>query len=211
VCGKWGKTLCEKCCSELKLVKSDLCPICKCLSTNGKTCNKCRHKSYLNGLVVAGHHEGVLKDLVWDLKYGFVEDNSRELAKILAGKIKSISKNFQKPEFIIVPMPLSFYRKNWRGFNQSESIAFEISKLLMLKQKSLLLRKDGVPQVGLSRKDRIKNLKHKIYLNIDTKEVPRRILIIDDVYTTGATLEACAKVLKEAGAKEVWGAVVTRD
>ena len=110
-------------------------------------------------------------------------------------------------------MPLHPRRLNWRGFNQAELIAQAVADVLYTQNESrILIRTAGTDsQAELKdKKDRIKNIGN-IFKVTDTEKIKNRnILLVDDICTTGATLNQCAKVLKEAGAKKVIAFVVAR-
>ncbi|MFA5197294.1 MAG: ComF family protein [Patescibacteria group bacterium] len=212
LCGKWGEPLCSQCFGLISKNKTQLCPVCKKLSENGKTCPNCRQRTSLTGVMIFGDHEGLLKDAIWQYKYNFVKGMSEPLVRLLSEKFGVFIK---KKQFVITSVPISKNRLNWRGFNQSELLAAGLSTSLSLEYKNLLVKTGKIkPQVGLTRKERIKNLKGKIELGskINPKELKsKRIIIVDDVYTTGTTLEECAKTLRNNGAREVWGIVLSRD
>ncbi len=210
VCGKWDKLVCDNCFESIPKNKTQLCPICKKLSENGQICSSCRHKGFLTGVMIFGDHEGVLKSLIWRYKYNLVKDLSFPLSELLADRFGGF---IQKKKFIITYVPMSRQRHNWRGFNQSELLAEKTSKELNVEMENYLFRiGKHKSQVGLRRKERIKNLEGKFVINSKAPKVSgKRILIVDDVYTTGTTLEECAKVLRKNGAREVWGLVLSRD
>jgi ComF family protein len=159
--------------------------------------------------MVYGKHEGLLKDLIWRCKYFFVRDLSKYFAELLAGEF---GPELIEKEFVVTAVPISKERALWRGFNQSELIARELAEQTGLEYSTMLKRDvESRAQVGLTRKERLKNIQDKIHI-IDGLNVRRkRVLLVDDVITTGATLAECAKVLRKAGASEVWGLVLSRD
>ena len=119
--------------------------------------------------------------------------------------------NCQLCNFILIPIPLSDKKKKKRGFNQSEEIAKIISEVTKIETdfNCIIKVKDNKSQTELTRKERIENVKNtfKIIKNIKNKN----ILLLDDVYTTGSTMEECAKTLKSAGANKVWGITIARE
>lgn len=211
VCGRWGEVICVNCLAEIVRTKTQLCPICKKISKNGKTCSACRNRSFLTGVMIFGDHEGKLKDIIWTYKYEFIRELSEPLAQLLTEKFSCFIK---EKKFVITCVPISKSRYQWRGFNQSLLLGRNLSNLTDLSFVELLTTKrKNKPQVGLSKKERAKNIEDKINV-LDwnrTKINGKRILIVDDVYTTGSTLEACAKIMRQNGAKEVWGIVLSRD
>lgn len=209
VCGRWGTPLCEKCKAEVARYKTGLCPICRKLSENGKTCERCRHKSYLTGVMVYGKHKDLLKSVVWRYKYEFHKDLSESCAELVA---EAFCDFLEQKSFLITCVPITKQRLAWRGYNQSQLLAKKLAEKLGLEYVELLTKKDNIlPQVGKNRKERIENIKGMILPKNEVDLEKRNVVIIDDVYTSGATLEECAKVLRQMGAREVWGLVLSRE
>lgn len=115
-------------------------------------------------------------------------------------------------EFLLIPLPLAKKKLKWRGFNPAEEIAIELSKFLQIPLISdcLIKRKETLPQVELSIKERKENILDAFSIQEKRKIEGRKILLVDDVYTTGSTMEEAGRVLKEAGAKEIVGIVIAR-
>ncbi|WKZ25086.1 MAG: hypothetical protein QY321_01475 [Patescibacteria group bacterium] len=106
---------------------------------------------------------------------------------------------------VIVPIPLSSFRQRWRGFNQSEMIATRVGEYFGLEVKrDLLKRKHRKPQAKLKEEQRKNNIKGAFYTNYSKQEFPSKIILVDDVITTGATASEAAKILKQQGAEQVW-------
>jgi ComF family protein len=113
----------------------------------------------------------------------------------------------------LVPVPLDARRARWRGFNQSTLLAAEVARALdrPLLDRVLQRQRPTRPQVGLSARERRANVRDAFACTDRTAVAGRRLLLVDDVMTTGATLEACATALDGAGAAAVYGLVVARD
>ena len=207
VCGKWGYLLCPSCLSKIKINFTQTCPICRKISENGKTCKSCRSRTALTGVMIFGEHTGVLKKLIWEYKYEFIRDLAEPLTDLLVEKFgNAVIK--KKP--MITYVPITKKRLNWRGFNQSELLARLLAKKLNLDCVPLLSRNENAKtQVGLSRNQRIQNLKGQI--KFIKNEAKIKVILVDDVYTTGATLEECALILRKNGFKEIYGLVLSRD
>ncbi|MFH1553198.1 MAG: phosphoribosyltransferase family protein [Candidatus Omnitrophota bacterium] len=113
---------------------------------------------------------------------------------------------------LIVPVPLHPSRRHTRGYNQSEIISEALSGRFSAPvcSHALIKTKNTVPQMGLSRKNRIKNLKNSFTVVDRLYLVGKSILLVDDIMTTGATLDTCAVTLLGAGAKEVFAFTLAR-
>lgn len=113
---------------------------------------------------------------------------------------------------LVVPVPLNRKKQKLRGFNQAEALAQEFARRTGLPCLSLLRKiKPSRSQVELEREERLKNVLGSFSASPRPSLGERKIILIDDVATTGATLNECAKVLKKEGAGEVWGLVVARN
>ncbi len=194
-CGKDGQWLCQKCLNILE-------PRSKIITDNA-------HLKYLNGVFFLFEYDNpLISKMIKTMKYGLVTDIADIFGDMLCRSIKKKELDVNKYE--LVPVPLSAFKKRWRGFNQSELLAKHIASLNKKPlSKGLLRIKDNTPQAKVGRQRRINNIKNcfrwdSLFL------LKKRIILIDDVITTGATLNECAKTLKEAGAKEVKAMVVAK-
>ena len=134
------------------------------------------------------------------------------LAPVMAQAMVTVLGEWAPPVEVIVPVPLAGHRRRLRGYNQSALLGKEIARLtgLTLNQKALVRRRSGVPQVGQpDRESRRRNVAEAFSLG--HRRVRGGVLIIDDVITTGATLDACARVLMEGGAASVFALTFARD
>ena len=170
--------------------------------------------SYLdNAAAFFSYEENTVAKLIKLFKYNYLTD----LAEIFAKIIKKEDFNFNWRGFTVVPVPLHPRRERERGFNQAEITARIFAEKLGLEINTGLRR--GVyttQQAKLTKEERQKNLKNAFVWDADNKRVPSRnsgtpliagekVLLVDDVFTTGATMQECAKVLKNNGVKVVWG------
>ena len=210
-CGREGVWLCQSCFSAIKLRQTQFCLGCKRETNFGKFCPQCAPSYALDGVLIASHHEQkIIDNLIKNFKYSFVKDLSKDLGKILSlflnDLINKKQKIFNIKNSLIMPVPLSAYRKRWRGFNQSEMLAQIVADNfnLELSVNELIRIKHITPQVKLSREQRKNNIKG--CFNWSAGNIAnRQIILIDDVATTGVTLNECAKILKSNGAGKVWG------
>ena len=196
-------------------VQNDLCNKCKIflntqqiIGIDNYVSNE--EKEYDEHLYLYGY-EGLIRKLI--LKYKFKEKTY--LYKIF---IKNLKKNkkiyvFLKKYDIIIPVPISKKRKKQRGYNQSSLLAQEISKDFNMEynEKCLIKLAHTKPQSSLSKEDRIKNVKNVYSVKNSEKIINRNILLIDDIYTTGNTVNECSRILKLAGAKHVDVITIAKD
>jgi ComF family protein len=120
---------------------------------------------------------------------------------------KSIPPEFLQAETVFCPVPLSPERKRERGYNPAEILCLHLSGMMGIPNENLLKKVKSIPpQMSLTRKERLLN-PEGAYETLRTKAIPFRVILVDDVFTTGATLEECAKILKLAGCRWV-GAVL---
>lgn len=202
VCGGEGRVVCQACVQGLVTPRSPTCFWCGAPTPHGRTCGSCRVLITLEGVVVASHYEGASRQLISVLKYHHQRDAAAALAATLTPLLDA--SDFD----VVTSVPIATSRLRQRGYNQSELIAREVARQLGLPYRPLLRRLRNTQQVGKSRHQRLEQVSG---LFVARGTPPRRVLVVDDVLTTGATLNACAIALQAAGAQEVWGAVAARD
>ncbi|MBI2459677.1 MAG: ComF family protein [Parcubacteria group bacterium] len=199
----------------------------------------CRVNYSLDGIWIAALYDELLVSrAIKGLKYYFIIDLADDLSQLIILFVDRLLKpsrilqsalaggvawrNFKLAENLplailnfkdnlVVPAPLSKKRLRWRGFNQSELLARSVAEKYGLEFDgvSLIRTRHKKPQAKLTEAARLKNVKDCFeWRGGNLKK--RNIILIDDVVTTGATLNECAKVLKAAGAGEVWGLVVAK-
>ncbi len=153
-----------------------------------------------------GPHDGPLRDIVQALKY----DGRRSVAPRLAALMREAGRPLLATADLVVPVPLHRRRQWTRGFNQADLLARGLGLPI---QRALRRQRSTAPQVSLPADARRQNVDGAFAL-VRWPRPPqlrhRRILLVDDVFTTGATLEACARVLLEAGAREVMALTAAR-
>ncbi len=223
-CGQEGVWLCKKCEKKININTEDLCPVCRKNSIYGKTHPWCSNKTYLDGLIVASERKNkILPLIIHRLKYNFIKELAEPLSNILIKKIIQIDGKETQPNWvrlllnqnlIVMPVPLHKRRLRWRGFNQADILAKKICQKLNLTLRNYILirKKYTTPQVKLKRKKRLTNLQGVFAIDKEWqhKIANTKVLLVDDVTTTGATLSECARVLKKYGVLEVWGIVLER-
>lgn len=216
-CQKEGYYLCENCLEKIPLIDKFVCPLCGQLSFWGKTCEKCQKKFYLTGLIYACSYKiNLIREAIKALKYEYLQELVKPLTGLLIKCIKNshFLSNFSQSTFryLIIPVPLHRKKILFRGFNQAELIGQEIAQEFDLELKNnLLIRvKNTASQTDLKENQRFLNVQNVFQVK-ERKMISNKIIfLVDDVITSGATLNEAAKVLKEAGTKEVWGLTIAK-
>lgn len=222
-CGQAGFWFCPDCLKKIPLLNFQVCPQCeKIITTYGQRCLDCKRYApvepfHLDALVATtNYNENKIAKLIHVYKYNFIQDLSAPLGKLLTQSI--LKSNLPLPDFII-PVPLHPRRLRWRGFNQAELLAEKVSQQLTpgfnlpILNKLLLRKKYTSPQMQIKKYlERKTNIQNSFVCNPIFLETIRnkRILLIDDIATTAATLRECAKILKKSGAQKVFAAVIAR-
>lgn len=169
---------------------------------NVKVCDHCKEKEYVfDNNFSCFYYSDVSATIIKNFKY----NSKKYYAKYIAELMLDSGYNFSNFD-IITFVPMSNKRKKERGFNQSEELAKEISKMVKIKVVPLLVKvKEGEHQAKLNQSSRMKNLIDSFSVHPEfAKEVKgKRILVIDDVFTTGTTLNECAKVLNKCKPEQV--------
>jgi len=154
-------------------------------------------------------YEGTLRALIQRLKY----DGFRPLAKPLGRFLAEAARRLERQSFdVLVPVPLHPRRERGRGFNQAFLLAAQVSRLrkIPLAAGDCVRVRDTPPQTGLRAAERRKNVAGAFHVPKPQRVRGRRVLLVDDVLTTGATAHACALALRDAGAAGVWVATLAR-
>ena len=199
---------CPACLSRLKFTSSPRCPRCGLgfgsPSENDHLCSEClTEERYFGNARAVCLYEGLMVEAISRFKYGRATRLSRPLGSLLA--------EYQDPEFpfsrwdLILPVPLHPKRLRERGFNQSLLLARYLSRKrsIPLNITSLYRSRPTTPQTQLSGPERQRNVRGAFGVRGPEAISKKRVLLIDDVFTTGATARECAKVLLDAGAKQV--------
>ena len=218
-CGKFDTYFCADCVSNI--MQADLvCPKCEKLAVGGQTHPVCRRRFGLDGLWSLGIYQNPLKKAIQKLKYDpkLVRDFIPVLTDIIleywARYTPFVFDQIKKEggvRWVVVPVPLFWWRENQRGFNQSAEIGKLLAKKLGLKYSEALKRTRYTwSQAKLKSKERQKNIRGAFSLNSKFLILDSNVLLIDDVWTTGSTLKECTYVLKRSGAKKVWALTLAR-
>lgn len=204
LCNREGKVVCEQCQSQLARVHRSACYRCNALTQDFLTCTTCRRASPLHRVWVSARYESYVKELIAQLKFERVRAAYLPLAYLIENVVISHSYDY------IIPVPSATKRFRVRGYNPPSLIADYLSKQWQIPVNSSLARHGQVRQVGKSRRQRLEQLDNSYYVTSDKALIGKSVLLIDDVITTGATLEHCALALKKSGVKRIDAAVIAR-
>ncbi len=203
VCGICGKTndnyICDSCYCEVKRLEKNII-------------TKYNSKNFSKHLYIF-KYEGIIRDRIIDYKFNDKSYLYRTFTEILLGndKVKKYTKQYD----LIVPVPISNKRKKERGYNQSELITDELSNKLNIGTESRIITKilNNKPQSTLNKDERIDNVKNVYTINVKNIEVikNKNVLIFDDIYTTGSTVNEIARILKQNGSTNVGVLTIAKD
>ena len=218
--------VCEDCLTAVKPVEGIVCAKCgerlaiqSHLPEGGGLlcCSDCRQEPPVFAKALAyGSYSGGLRDLIHLLKYQQVKPAAAVLGRMLAEVIEELAPSLDGIVPVIVPVPLHPSKLRQRGFNQSEMIAAAAAKLkpggleLAIRAHLLERRRPTGSQTGLSEHQRQENMRGAFSLSRPDEVDGCDVLLVDDVFTTGATVSECARVLRRAGVPRVWVATVAR-
>jgi ComF family protein len=195
-CGREGNLLCSPCSGTLQALPEQ-CYRCQTIMNKSLTCPACRQTSSLHSVQVAAVYGAVAKSLIWKLKLAGAQAAARIMAQRMVGLLPAT------PGAIIVPVPTATSRIRQRGYDQATLLARELSRQTRLPYYRCLARSGQTHQHGLRRQERLGQLTTAFRVNKPVQVRRSHIILVDDVTTTGATLEAAAAVLRSAGAARI--------
>ncbi|MBI5733649.1 MAG: ComF family protein [Candidatus Kerfeldbacteria bacterium] len=217
-CQAWGEWCCLKCLAELEFPRQLHCPSCGTASPVGEFCPSCKTGRALDGLwAVQPYGQPLIKKLIHDFKYEYLTELADTLGQILittlrAYQLPPVWHSLKPSEWQLVPVPLARRRLRERGFNQADLLAQIVARATGLKKQDILTRAHTtMPQSKITDYNkRRQNLRQVFKLKPEVNCQNQVYILVDDVYTSGTTLEECAKLLKSGGALEVWGLTVAK-
>ena len=207
-CGKTGSVWCVSCAEEVTQLIKNICPMCGIMQRSEILCTECRQAtSYYQALRSWGRYTGKLRQAIHQLKYKHNVSLGQALAVPMIQRLTELN----WPVDVITPVPLGLARLAERGYNQASLLARPIALYfrIMYAPGILWRQRETISQVGLALASRKENVAGAF--SADRKLVRgKTVLVIDDVITSGSTMNACAMALVEAGAEAVYGFSLAR-
>lgn len=196
VCQAEGQLLCRKCQNRLKPAVS-VCFRCLQLTSNYRTCADCFDESGVATVWRVTPYAGIAKELVWRLKFTGAQQAAQDMAQCFSALHRPVAGT------LIVPLPTATSRIRQRGYDQANLLAKAYAQATHAKYLPCLARLGQQHQRGASRQARLQQLDQAFRLKKSVNIKGADIILIDDVATTGASLQAAAQALKAAGARTV--------
>ncbi len=209
-CGAVGRFLCPYCLGKLPRLTAPSCPRCGRPQASGIVCPSCwQRPTEIDGIRSPFRFDEVVRESIHELKYRNLKAISPCLAELLAEYLKENP----LPGEALVSVPLHSLRLRERGYNQANLLAGELGRRIGLPviDDCLVRVKQAQPQVrAVDVEERRRNVA-EAFVCRDERVSGKQIIVIDDVCTSGATLESCAAALKNRGATSVWGLTLARE
>lgn len=225
-CGKEGKYICGEC-EGFFGEAAFVCPACQQSSFTGERHEQCRTRYGLDGLIGIWEYEGLVRKFISQIKYQGVTHAVEEIAAKAFGVM---AQNLQRAnpflsfllseDTYITYVPMVRSKEKKRGFNQAARLAKEIGTITKKEILPLLQKiKDTPSQTELNKEQRLKNVRDSFTVAWELssqvgaqlpQQLPKWIVLVDDIWTTGATMQECCKVLKRSGVQQVWGFALAR-
>lgn len=195
-----------------KIDKNWLCPNCqRRVERLEKSCKLDIENKKYEKLLYLFKYESLVRKLILSYKFS----NKAYLNHFFANEIAKNKENREllKQYDMIIPVPMHKRKMQKRGYNQTELVADELGKILEIPARKDILSKvvNTTTQSKLGGKARQSNIQHAFFIKNDIEVEDKKIILLDDIYTTGATSQECSRVLKDAGATEILILVLAKD
>ena len=207
--------ICTNCRTAIRPVCPPVCPCCglpvPAGDGTGYLCGSClQEKRYFDVHRTSSLYEGVLKEAIYRFKYGGIFPLATVFGDLLQPTLTALSHDY--PVDVMIPVPLHIRRLRERGFNQALLLVKELNKRFGIPygERTLKKVKDTPVQSALKKKERRKNLRGAFEVQDQTAIAGKAVVLVDDVYTSGATVNECSRALLKAGAARVAVLTVAR-
>ncbi|MXZ92644.1 MAG: ComF family protein [Chloroflexi bacterium] len=203
-CGGTGRVICDRCAADLPVLRPPFCRVCSAPGDFAR-CQACAESvREFDGIRAPFRYAGTIRQAILALKYGGIKAAAPQLGDLLANFVEANP----LPGEIVAPVPMHAGRQRERGYNQAELLARRVARHcnLQYEEKLLFRTRQVQPQAGIgSAAERAVNVAGSIGVSASEQVAGAGVILVDDVATTGSTLETCAAALKQAGAASVWG------
>lgn len=208
-CQAWGDFLCSICSAAIPVVKHQRCIECQRPSMLGLTHPKCKTRYLPERLItIFNYQQPIIQQMINTGKLAMVPEIFSDLTNSAVLKLELTPMINQ---FALCPIPLSSYKQRFRGFNQSLIISQQFSRAFTLPIDNLLIKNNFIKQQKqLDKEGRKQNIQNAFKL-INPQALPKHVLLVDDVTTTGSTFKAATKILKQSGIHTVWCIALAQD
>ncbi len=202
-----GVTVCPKCKETLPFITQPSCMKCgkQLEHEEQEYCGDCSQYGhfYTQGIAIFHYNDAVQK-AIYDLKYNNRRDYSVFFAPFMIAGLKKVEQVWHTN--VLVPVPIHDRKRRKRGYNQAEELAEAMAmEGNFVVRKDLIYRvQETLPQKALSHKERYQNLQHAFAVDVEKCRGIDSVILVDDIYTTGSTVDHCAKLLRAAGISHVY-------
>ncbi len=205
-----GLYICSKCKNKLDLVTRQICIVCQKSSEKGFTHKLCTTKYTPDRLIgIFSYKNELVSKLINNAKLSLVSDIFTELSLTATEKIEI--ENFDFMNFVLCPIPVTKFKKRFRGFNQSELITKVFAEQFDLPIDNILIKtRSTKQQKHLNKEQRNNNLQDSFKINLP-QSLPNKVILVDDVCTTGSTFLEASKILRKSGIATVWCLALSQD
>ncbi len=213
-CGFLGSFICLDCQKKINYINKDSCFYCGRFSFFGLTHPPCQRKWGIDGFIAVFYYNNLVKKIIKNVKYRLATEVFKELFSFI--EYKNINKlGFYKkiePDIYLQPVPLHLKKIKERGFNQADCIAEFLSKRLFLPIGHFLERKKNTPAQAQLKKgiNRYSNVRGAFAVKKNLSVRGKKLVLVDDVLTTGATIKEATLILKKNGASRVFALALAR-
>lgn len=205
ICNAERNMLCLQCMPQLLSTEVSRCYLCNKLTSQHKVCRSCASKSALRRVWWLGEYKELLKELIFQMKYHRKRAFAREFGTHMDSLLPYLPE-----DTVVVPAPTASKRIRVRGYDQAVILAAQFAHRRGFVFRPVLARSSQADQIGKTRSERFRQMQSSFNLQDPDAIKGANILLLDDVLTTGATLEAAARLFRKSGAKHVDAAVIAR-
>lgn len=204
-CSKESNVLCDSCQFELFAGGPGLCFLCNNSTADSRVCTACERQVELTHVWMPATYEGMVRRLIRAYKFERVRAAYQPLARAMADHLPYLA-----DDILVTYIPTAPRHVRQRGYDHAKLLAREVARLRNWECQGVLLRRHGTRQVGATKQERIRQANEAFELKPGAALHGRRVLLIDDVTTSGATLAAAARIVAKAGASQVDAAVAAK-